>query len=163
MNKKKRERYLWNKYFGLENPDHLPIYVKHANLRTSDINDEGIALMVNRITSIEILDLDETDITNESVKLLTRLEGLKELRLKGNHSIDNECIEDLSRITSLELLHLGGTSVTIDGVGKLSSLKNLKLLLLSAADNENAQEKLFELAVALPDCEFIVNYKVVSF
>lgn len=163
MNKKKREKYLWNKYFGLDNPEGLPIYVKRANLRTSDIDDEGIEVMVKRITSIEILDLDETNITGESVKLLTRLEGLKELRLKGNSTIGNECVEYLSTMKNLELLHLGGTSVTVDAVSKLASLQNLKLLLLSAADNENVQEKLFELAVALPNCRFIVNYKEVDF
>ncbi|MGB8192948.1 MAG: hypothetical protein WCF67_13555 [Chitinophagaceae bacterium] len=163
MNKKKRERYLWDKYFGIENPDNLPIYVKHANFRTSEIDDEGIQLMVKRITGIELLDLDETNITNEAVKLITKLEGLKELRLKGNHSLDNDCVEDLSRITSLELLHLGGTSVTVDGIEKLAALKNLKKLLLSADDNENVKDKLFGLAVELPDCEFIVNYKRIYF
>jgi Leucine-rich repeat (LRR) protein len=163
LNKKKREKYLWNKYFGIDNPEGLPIYVRHANFRTSEIDDEGIELMVKRITGIEILDLDETNITGESVKLLTKLQGVKELRLKGNAAIGNDSVDYLSQMTSLELLHLGGTSITVDAVSKLASLQNLKLLLLSAADNENVQEKLFELAVALPDCRFIVNYKDVNF
>lgn len=163
MNKKKREKYLWNKYFNIDNPEERPIYIKHANLRTSEIDDEAIELMVKRIASIEILDLDETNITGESVKFLTKLQGLKELRLKGNPAIGNESVEYLSQMTDLELLHLGGTSITVDGVNKLASLQKLKLLLLSAADNENVKEKLFELAVALNDCRIIVNYKEVTF
>ena len=119
--------------------------------------------MVNRIASIELLDLDETNISNEAVKLLTKLQGLKELRLKGNPAINNDCVDHLCEISSLELLHLGGTSVTIDGVEKMSSLKNLKTLLVSAGDDEDVQGKLSGLAGSLPGCRFIVNYKLVSF
>jgi len=106
-----------------------------------------------------MLDLNETDITNESIKLLTNLEYVKELRMKQCRNIDNGCIEYLNKLTQLEFLHLKSTATNIDGLLKLNNLPNLKQLMFSEENVESIKEKMLQLKALLPGCEFTVNSK----
>ncbi|HEY9364235.1 MAG TPA: hypothetical protein VIQ00_13295 [Chitinophagaceae bacterium] len=171
MRKKKmeklRERRFWahfHYYARLpEDIDEIPACIKHVRCRTSEIDDYGLSQMVTVVKSIDMLDLDDTEITNEGIMHLTKLENLKELRLKECRQIDNDCLQYLNQITTLELLHLGGTAVTLDGLEKLISLKNLQTLLVSSDDEmEIVKIQLLKIAAALPRCEFIVNHKSVD-
>lgn len=109
-----------------------------------------------------MLDLDETDITNEGIQHLAKLDFIRELRLKGIRALDNECIDHLNKINGLELLHLGGTSIDVEGVLKLKPSVSLKTLLISV-DEEPQKEKMLQLRNAFPACEFILNHKVYTF
>ena len=144
--------------------DEIPVHIERVNFRIWDhVNDDHLLLMVSKVKSINMLDLDETAITNEGIKHLTRLEQIKELRLKGIAAIDNTCMEYLNKLKDLELLHLGGTAVTLDGLMKLSSLQKLKVMLLSIPMDEEIKEKMLQLKALLPHCEFILNYKSYEF
>ena len=90
------------------------------------------------------------------VKLLTRLEYVKELRAKGCR-IDDGCIEDLNKIATLELLHVKNTGVTIDGLLQLNGLVNLKKIFFSADDVESITEKLLQLKIMLPHCDLVID------
>lgn len=136
----------------------IPTSFKRVTFRLYNVDDEGLLKMVSYVKSIDQLDLDGTDITNEGIAHLTQLEQLKELRLKECMAIDNGCIDFLCEIQSLELLHLGGTGVNPDGLEKLGCLRNLKLLLISASEGD--EEFLSKIEAALPpECEFLVNHK----
>ena len=81
-------------------------YHYHLDLRRiDDLDDEGFAYLLANVKGVDMLDLNETEITNKSITLLTRLEYVKELRAKGCR-IDNGCINDLNKIISLEFLHV---------------------------------------------------------
>ncbi len=151
----RNEKY-WKRRFGnIDNK--VEPYQHHFDLRRiDDLDDEGFAYLIAPVKGVNMLDLNETEITNESIKLLTRLEYLKELRAKGCR-IDNGCIEHLNKIASLELLHVKNTAVTIDGLLQLNSLVNVKTLLFSADDVEAIKEKLLQLKTMHPGCEFIID------
>jgi hypothetical protein len=110
-----------------------------------------------------MLDLNETEITNKSISLLTKLEYVKELRLKSVRGIDDNCADDLNKITSLEFLHLRYTGFTIDGVLKLNALTNLQKIIFSADDVDAIKDKMLQLRAMLPNCEFLVNSKPYEF
>ena len=136
----------------------LPEYPYHLDLRPfSDLEDEGLAYILESVKGIGMLDLNETEITNGSIKLLTGMEYIKELRMKDCRNIDNGCAADLNRIKGLELLHLRNTAVTIDALLQLNALTGLRELLFSATEADNIDEKLLLLKAVLPYCSFSVN------
>lgn len=164
MNKSKKEKYFWNKYFNFPDKlENISPAIEHINLRCTEVDDEDLEFLVSRIKKIDFLDLDETAISNAGVKTLTKLISLKELRLKDNYAIDNNCIPELNTITSLELLHLGSTSITIDGILQLNALQNLKRLLFSMENTEDFDVKMLQLKSILSNCEFIINNKLYHF
>ena len=147
----------WQRRFG-KLADAEP-YHHHLDLRRiHDLDDEGFAYLIAPVKGVNMLDLNETEITNESIKLLTRLDYVKELRAKGC-KIDDGCINDLNKITSLELLHVKNTAVTIDGLLQLNGLFNLKKILFSADDVEAIKEKMLQLKTMHPICEFVIDGK----
>lgn len=141
-------------------------YWHHFDLRPiDDLDDEAFAYILTGIgvKGINMLDLNETEITNDSIKLLTGLEYVKELRAKGCRRLDDGCVPYLDQLRELEFLHLNGTGVTLDGLLQLRSLTALKTLLFYSADPENIKEKMLQLRERLPGCEFIVNSRPYEF
>ena len=165
MRKKKKQKLkddaFWASfcYFNLpKEQDEIPVHMRRVNFRLGGVTDEGLELMAGYIISIEQLDLDETEISNEGLRNLTQLENIKELRLKGCTGINDDGLLYLYQMAGLELLHLGGTSVTVNGLKEIGQLKRLKTLLISADDAE--MELLPQVAAQLPeDCELIVNHQ----
>ncbi len=147
----------WQRRFG--NLTDMEPYHHHLDLRLiDDLDDEGFAYIMGPVKGVNMLDLNETEITNVSIKLLTGLQYVNELGAKGC-SIDNGCIEDLNKITSLELLHVKNTGITIDGLLQLNCLVNLKRIFFSADDIEGNKEKLLQLKAMHPACEFVIDGK----
>lgn len=139
-------------------------YYHHLDLRLLDeLDDDAFAFIMKKVKGVNMLDLNETAITNESIKLLTRLEYINELRAKECRGLDNGCIEFLNQLTSLIFLHVKSTGITIDGLLQLTSLANLKELMFSTDDAENLDEKMLQLKQILPGCNFVVNSKPWSF
>ena len=154
----RNEKY-WKRRFG--NPaGKMEPYYHHLDLRhIDDLDDEGFAYLIAPVKGVYMLDLNETGITNESIRLISTLEYVKELRIKGCHQVDDACAADLDKITSLEFLHVKDTAVTIDGLLKLTSLTSLKKILFSADDVEAIKEKMLQLKTMLPGCDFVINSK----
>lgn len=137
----------------------MEAYHHHLDLRPIDgLDDEGLAYLLNNVKGVNMLDLNETEISNESIKLLTQLEYVKELRVKGCR-LDNGCMADMNKITSLEFLHLKDTGVTIDGLLQIHDLINLRELMFSADNVEAIKEKVERLREMFPACDFTVNSK----
>lgn len=157
-NRNARSKKDWKHRLGkLISPSMEP-YWHHFDLRPiEDLDDEGLAYALTCVKGIDMLDLNETAITNKSISLLTKLEYLKELRLKGVSGINDDCAEDLNKITSLEFLHLRFTNFTIDGVLKLNALTNLQKVIFSVDDVNAVKDKMLQLHAMLPGCEFIPN------
>ena len=112
-------------------------YEEHIDFRSwEDFDDEAFAFVMQNVKGVNMLDLNETDITNDSIRLLTGLEYVHELRAKECRHLDDGCADDLNKLTSLVFLHLKSTNITIDGLLKLTNLSNLKTLMFSADDIE---------------------------
>lgn len=135
-------------------------YQEHIDFRLlEDFNDEAFAYLMENVKGVNMLDLNETDISNDSITLLTHLEYVNELRAKECANLDNDCVDALNKLTSLIFLHLKSTNITIDGLLKLKNLSNLKTLMFSADDIVPIKEKLLELKTMLPECELVINSK----
>ena len=135
----------------------VPTHVKCANFRLYGACDEDLWRMVQGIETVDQLDLDETEVTNEGMKHLIQLKSLCELRLKGCWAITNAAMEYICQINGLELLHLHGTQINTDGLEQIGELKSLKRLLIEA---NREDPKLEDIYASLPkDCEMTVNYR----
>lgn len=170
MNKKKKRKQFedsfWAALFAIDVPAHLtelPPHLEHVRMRLWDnVVDEHLELLVSGVRSINMLDLDETDITKEGIEHLTKMDFIKELRLKGIRAIDNDCIVHLNKLKGLELLHVKGTSISIDGLLKLDGQPGLKELFFSADDGPD-KEKMLQLKKLMPECSFTIDGKTYYF
>jgi hypothetical protein len=155
-----RNKKYWKRRFGDLTPENMLPYYHQLDLRRiGDVDDEGLAYLLTSVKGVNMLDLNETDITNESIKLITKLEYVHELRLKGIDALDNHCIDDLNKLTSLTFLHINHTGINIDGLLRLQHLKALRTLLFSADDEVAIQDKVLQLHQMLPGCELVMNSK----
>ena len=167
MRKKKKQKLKEQQFWGTfayfskpQLPDSIPTHLERVNFRIWDsVGDDEIELMVTHVQSINMLDLDETDITNYSIQLLTKLSFIKELRLKGCSDIDDEAVPHINHIKGLELLHIDGTSISIKGVLQLRADHPLRMLLIGVDDPEQHLDELTVIAQRFPECELIVNHK----
>lgn len=158
----RKENYRKQRFGDLKNK--IEPYYHHLDLRPFDnLDDDGFAYLIDGVKGVDMLDLNELEITNKSIALLSRLEYIKELRAKGCHKLDNGCITDLNKITSLEFLHLRFTAINIDGLLQLNNLINLKTLMFSADDVPAIKYKLLQLKGILPQCEFVIDGKTYYF
>lgn len=168
MRRKKKQRLAEEQFWGTfhyfnvpDGQEQTPAHLRRINFRIwESVQDEHLSRMITRVRSVDMLDLDETDITDEGVALLTQMDFIKELRLKGIHSITDECIPYLNQVKGLELLHIGGTNITLEGILRLGPLKELKKLLVSLPDTEDTMENKQRIAALFPGCEVIVNHKM---
>jgi hypothetical protein len=86
----------WKRRFGTVG---ITAYHHHLDLRPiPDLDDKGLAFMLINVKGINMPDLNETEITNSSISLLTTLEYVNELGIKGCADIDDGCIDDLNKL-----------------------------------------------------------------
>lgn len=143
---------------GIAKNQDTSAYVDHMDFRAlPELSDDGLANYLKGVCGINMLDLNETEITNESITLLSKLEYVYELRMKDCVEVDNNCIEDLNKITSLRFLYIKDTKITIDGLLQLKNLTNLTKLLFSDDKTYGFEEKMLALKQILPNCDFVVN------
>lgn len=158
MNKHKKEKAFWNTYFNFPNaPAGISPAIKRISFNCTEVDDEDLGYLVSRVNVIETLDLELTQISNAGIRAIATLQGLKELKLKDNEPVDNDCIADLNKLTELEMLHVSHTSINIDGLLQLTALQDLKRLFFSEDHPELISEKMLQLKAVLPNCEFTIN------
>jgi len=148
----------WNRRFDGKTAGDTAAYHHHLDFRCiDDLEDEGLAFLLTGVKGVNMLDLNETEISNESIALLTKLEYVNELRAKDCRHLDNGCMNSLNQLKDLVFLHVKDTQITIDGLLQLSRLFKLKTLMFSAAEIEDIKEKILQLRTLLPGCDFVVN------
>lgn len=130
--------------------------LKSASFSGSDLNDDGLSFISNFL-DIENLCLQETEITNNGIKYLKKLEKLSILRLKDNPQLTNECVPFLTEIENLQDLQIHGTSITQDGLEKLGVMKNLKNVLIDVWNDNFTYDGLLKLSINMPNCAFHVK------
>ncbi|HEX4876816.1 MAG TPA: hypothetical protein VFV31_09115 [Chitinophagaceae bacterium] len=155
---KKRDKELKRRYGKLA--EGMEPYYHHLDLRPlSEMDDEAFAFIMEKVKGVNMLDLNETQISNESINYLTRLEYVNELRARGCHNLNDGCIPYLNKLRSLTFLHLKYTGITISGLLQLTGLTNLKELMFSADEEGDITEQMLQLKQQLPGCAFVVNAK----
>ncbi|MFN4315842.1 MAG: hypothetical protein ACK4E0_16220 [Chitinophagaceae bacterium] len=155
-NERKRLKELKRRYGRLA--ESMEPYYHHLDLRPLwELNDDGFAFLMEKVKGVNMLDLNETEITDASISLLTKLEYVKEIRVKGCRQLTDACIDDLNRIRELEFLHVKGTRITIDGLLRLTEQPNLKTLLFSDDHPELIADKIQQLLAMFPECEIALD------
>ena len=115
----------------------------------------GLLADLGSLTSIEVLDLNDTFATNADLEHLRGLTSLKALCLNDTDVTDAGLV-NLKRLTRLESLDLSNTEITDAGLEHLQGLTGLKSL-----DPRNRQviaEGWARLRKALPNCKIDVNF-----
>jgi len=78
-----RNKKYWKRKFG-NLADRIEPYYHHFDLRPfTDLDDEGLAYLLTNLRGVNMLDLNETSITDESIKLLTKLEYVTRAKGQG--------------------------------------------------------------------------------
>lgn len=112
--------------YGIKYLDKLP-------LRVLQMNQTGVAELdgIDKISTLESLDLNETLISDQNLAILRKLPNLKVLRVQTD-KLNDEAIDQIIKIPNLESLSIGFNSgITDSGVIKLIvNCKKLKLLKL---------------------------------
>ncbi len=129
--------------------------LKHLNIAISDVLDKHLKI-IGQLGTLEMLDLDSTEITDRGIKHLQELTLLEDLRLKDNPQLTDKCVEFLLHIKQLKSVHLGNTSITITGLKKLICKKELRLIILGS-DFKNFKNDLLEISVLNPKVEILVK------
>lgn len=129
--------------------------LKKVDFYGANLNDLGLKYVAN-CKSIEVLNLQFTEITDEGIQYLVKLKKLKFLRLKECEQITNECIPFLNKISSLENLQIQETE--IDEIGLLDlHLPNLTFLCIEIFDNNFQYDSLVQFSKKNPNCEIIAK------
>ncbi|MGD1840016.1 MAG: hypothetical protein ACFB0B_03845 [Thermonemataceae bacterium] len=122
--------------------------LKHLNTACADLCDQHLEV-IGQITTLELLDLDSTAITDNGLQHLIPLNQLKELRLKDNPQLTDACLDFLSNIEQLKLIHIGNTSITITGLATLLAKKELATIILDTTF-DTARDELLKITKQYP-------------
>lgn len=101
--------------------------------------------------TIERINLNDTDVTDDDLQELNGLVNLKYLGLYGTN-VSDAGLEHVVGLPSLQELELSYTQVTDAGVSKLKQLKTLKKLYLNGTNDTVSDSAIEQLKQELPDC-----------
>lgn len=115
----------------------------------------------SRVPIIRAFDLENTNITDEGIKLISKVKHVEKLELKDSRQITKNCLLYINSLKELELLNLMKTSITLKDVMVLKDLQNLKALYMSSdKDDDYNLEKIIQMKDILPHCIVYVNYEM---
>ena len=103
--------------------------LQQLNLNGTQVADDGLALLANVSEDFSYLDLGHTEVTDEGLDAIGRLDGLWYLDLSGTH-VSDEGLRHLSNLTNLRNLKLSSTRVRGFGLQHLRG-KHLSELTLT--------------------------------
>ncbi len=104
--------------------------LRHLTLNGTAVSDKAVMTLASSLRNLETLELEETQVTDEAVNHLVKMQRLECLSL-SNTRITNEAVVQLNRLPRLREIHLGGTSISASGVRSLASIATLKSICLS--------------------------------
>jgi len=125
------------------------------NASSEEIVDTHLEI-ISQVSSIELLDLDVSEITDAGIPFIIPLQNLKALRLKDNPQLTDACIPHLAKLKDLKSIHLGNTSVTIDGLETLCSQLQLEEVILNYRF-EDFVSKLKQISKAHPQLSILIK------
>jgi hypothetical protein len=122
------------------------------DLTGQPVTDKDIgSLRLSRcLNCIECLNLSDTNLTDDGLKIISTLPRLYWLQLRNTQVTENG-LNALSGAPSLEMLEISGTSIDDQAIPILASFRKLKhLLILRTRITDDGLQKLRE---SMPDCK----------
>lgn len=123
-------------------------------------------MLTDKVKIIHAIYLKETAITDEGVKNISKLQGLKSLTLMKHPQITTASLPYHNQLVDLEYLDIWDTEILLEDLAALDQLKNLKEVYISSArkiedelDNDSILEQLIVLEDLFPNCVFWVDFK----
>jgi len=101
--------------------------LKSASFADADLTDIGLG-SICKVSTLENLNLQGTQISNDGIRLLRSLPNLRYLRIKDNLQLNNDCVQHLARLTNLVDLAIHETSIDQNGLNLLVSMYSLRYL-----------------------------------
>jgi serine/threonine protein kinase len=83
----------------------------------NSIGDAG-ARAVSKLTKLEHLSLESTNLTNEGLKEILSLKNLTNLDLHGNNQLSNSSLDILNQLPNLRSLHIGKCGISKSALNK---------------------------------------------
>ena len=132
-------------------------YLTSVIFSRTNLNDSGL-LLIAQCETIDNLNLQETEITNNGISHLKNLRRLKYLRLKENTQLDNSCILFLNLCHQLIDLQIHETSINENGLRELN-LPGLKDILIDVWENNYSFDFLMDYSAKYSGCTIMVKGK----
>ncbi|GEM_PF-6505156 len=85
---------------------------------------------LRKLRNLRSLDLGATDVKDDAMKPLSRIQSLRNLYLGSDRGVTDAGLKTLTRLKNLQTLYLYNTTVTDDGLTELAACKSLQTLLL---------------------------------
>jgi hypothetical protein len=118
------------------------IDIEALDLERVPVTDEGLRHL-RALKGLKALSLGDLEITDEALVYLRGLEALEELDLYGN-LITDRAMEHLSGLTNLKSIDLGNTAVSDEGIMRLAALPRLETLGLESTLVTSAGARRFQ-------------------
>ena len=171
MKLKGEEKTFWWHFCQINDSKDIPLEVSLvAGVDDSDYNDHYFEMLTDKVQIIHSIYLKETDITDEGVKHISKVQQLKSLTLMKHPQITKASLPFLNQLIDLEYLDIWRTNIILEDLTALDQLKNLKELYVSSTrkayddsypelENDRILEQLIVLEELFPKCTFYVDHK----
>lgn len=166
------EKQFWWHFGQIKDSKDIPTEVSGiSGVDDSEYNDDYFAMLTDKVKIMHAIYLKETDITDEGVKHISKLRGLKSLTLMKHPKITKASLPYLNKLVDLEYLDIWDTGIILEDLAELDQLKNIKEVCIASSvrieeggsfhdlDNEVILEHLIVLKDLFPNCVFWVDFK----
>lgn len=165
------EKQFWWNFGQIKDSKDIPTEVSGVSgVDDPNYNDDYFAMLTDKVKIMHAIYLKETYITDEGVKHISKLQGLKSLTLMKHPKITKASLPFLNKLVDLEYLDIWDTEIILEDLAALNQLKNLKEVCIASAikaedgsfhdlDNDQILEQLIVLEDLFPNCVFWVDFK----
>lgn len=161
MKLSKKELAFWRRHYRIEKAKDIPAEMPGIISIDDDFGDEHLFYITSRVPIIHSFDLENSDITDEGVRLISTLAAVKKLELKNSRKLTAASIQYIVKLKDLEVLNLMNMNASIDDLNILSGLPVLRALYLSQnMVSDNLTSELDNLQHNLPHCKIFLDYNL---
>jgi serine/threonine protein kinase len=99
--------------------------LRELGFNFTDMNDASVRIIAEALPELELFHIGYTGansrLTNTAVKSLSQLANLRDLSIRQNPTINDQCVEDLLKLKKLSVLWIDGTAISKSGYDRLKS------------------------------------------
>lgn len=160
MHLKGKEKHFWKNNFNIRSLAEIPSEINDFKSIDSELDDDFLFYLTCRIPVIHCLYFKFTNITDEGVKHISKIEKIEELTLREHKNITNASIPFINKLSYLEYLDILKTEIVLEDIQGLYNLQNLKELHISSENIEEGYllSVIVKIKDILPKCTLYVNY-----
>ena len=99
--------------------------LRELGLNFTDMNDASVRIIAETLPELELFHIGYTGansrLTNAAIQSLSQLAKLRDVSIRENPTINDQCVEDLLKLKNLSILWIDGTGITQSGYDRLKS------------------------------------------